>query len=235
MDTVRSEDTTLAPVDENQADAKGDLGSGEARRDADDRPSGGKLNGEKATRIVEAMRKCVANYGATGATFDHVSREAGVSRGLLHYYFGSKERLLIEVIRRETDRLISMIATVTDFAGDADQLVDLLVVRVTDILEHEPELFLLSFELIGVARRHPEIGAELADYNRRTRAQLAAILDELQSQGTLDMPHGAIGTASALLAMINGLALEMLQDPSGDHKPTVEASANAVRMLLGTK
>ena len=37
------------------------------------------------------------------STFDHVAREAGVSRGLLHYYFGSKERLLVEVVRHDCE------------------------------------------------------------------------------------------------------------------------------------
>jgi len=48
------------------------------------------LSGEKARRIVEAMRKSVAERGAAGSTFEHVAREAGVSRGLLHYYFGTR-------------------------------------------------------------------------------------------------------------------------------------------------
>jgi AcrR family transcriptional regulator len=43
-----------------------------------------------STRIVDAMRRSVAARGAAGATFDHVAREAGVSRGLLHYHFGTK-------------------------------------------------------------------------------------------------------------------------------------------------
>ena len=59
-----------------------------------------KLEGEKAQRIIAAMRSSVGRRGAAGSTFDHVAREAGVSRGLLHYYFGSKERLLVEVVRQ---------------------------------------------------------------------------------------------------------------------------------------
>ena len=61
------------------------------------------LPSDKATRIVEAMRASVAARGIAGSTFDHVAREAGVSRGLLHYYFGTKERLLVEVVRRECE------------------------------------------------------------------------------------------------------------------------------------
>lgn len=229
------DDTTLAPAGDNQADDQANLGSRQGSRGDEVRPSGGKLNGDKATRIIEAMRTCVANYGAAGATFDHVSREAGVSRGLLHYYFGSKERLLIEVVRRETDRLVTMIVAVTEGADDAEQLIDLLVSSVTTMLKHEPELFMLSFEMIGVARRHPEIGVELANYNQRTRAQLAEILGELNERGVVKLQHSPIGTASALLAKINGLALEMLQDPDGDHQPAIDASADCARLLLGIK
>ena len=54
-----------------------------------------RLEGEKARRIIEAMRTSVGTRGAAGSTFDHVAREAGVSRGLLHYYFGTKEQLLV--------------------------------------------------------------------------------------------------------------------------------------------
>src|SRR4051794_5109544 len=61
-----------------------------------------KLDGEKAQRIIAAMRASVSTRGAAASTFDHVAREAGVSRGLLHYYFGSKERLLVEVLRHDT-------------------------------------------------------------------------------------------------------------------------------------
>src|SRR3954465_15820275 len=62
-----------------------------------------KLESEKAQRIVAAMRECVGTLGAAGATFDRVAQLAGVSRGLLHYYFGSKERLLVEVVRHDTE------------------------------------------------------------------------------------------------------------------------------------
>ena len=67
------------------------------------RTGGRSLEGEKAQRIIDAMRSSVARRGSTGSTFDHVSREAGVSRGLLHYYFGTKEQLLAETVRRDCE------------------------------------------------------------------------------------------------------------------------------------
>src|SRR5450755_347103 len=85
------------------------------------------LTGDKATRIVEAMRASVAARGIAGSTFDHVAREAGVSRGLLHYYFGTKERLLVEVVRRESEVRGEMLEQAVAGAAGADEVIDALV------------------------------------------------------------------------------------------------------------
>lgn len=193
------------------------------------------LTNDKAARIVAAMRTCVAKYGAAGATFDHVSKEAGVSRGLLHYYFGTKERLLIEVVRMETERLVETIKAAASFASSAEELVNVLYAQLQNILDQEPELYLLAFELIGEARRHPEIGNEVSEYNRRTRAQFAEIIAEMAEKGAVTPRHSPLATASALLAMANGLALEIFQDPEGDHDACVAADIEAALFLLGAE
>src|SRR6267378_4103516 len=98
----------------------------------------GTLSGDKQQRIVDAMRASVAARGAAGSTFDHVAREAGVSRGLLHYYFGTKERLLVEVVRRDSDlRLAALDAALAD-AHTADDFIDVLVRSLQDMVEHDP-------------------------------------------------------------------------------------------------
>src|SRR2546429_2972038 len=85
------------------------------------------LTGERAQRIVDAMRASVAQRGAAASTFDHVAREAGVSRGLLHYYFGTKERLLAEVVRRDCDIRMAMLDQALAGARTAGESIDALV------------------------------------------------------------------------------------------------------------
>src|SRR5919202_1690639 len=107
------------------------------------------LSGEKAQRIVEAMRSSVARRGIAGSTFEHVAREAGVSRGLLHYYFGTKERLLVEVVRRDTELRIEMLDEPLGSAKTVDDVLDVLVTYLMDLIENEPGYFLLLFELFS--------------------------------------------------------------------------------------
>src|SRR5438874_4190373 len=85
------------------------------------------LPGERASLIVEAMRASVAARGVAGSTFDHVAREAGVSRGLLHYYFGTKERLLIEVVRRESEVTRDQLERTVGAASSAEEVLSGLV------------------------------------------------------------------------------------------------------------
>src|SRR5215218_7469405 len=93
-----------------------------------------KLDGDKAQRIIAAMRASVGTRGAAASTFDHVAREAGVSRGLLHYYFGSKERLLVEVVRHDGNARIANIDERLAKAQSADEIVDALVVGLEEFL-----------------------------------------------------------------------------------------------------
>src|SRR5205814_8257643 len=86
-----------------------------------------RLDGEKAQRIIEAMRASVGSRGAAGSTFDHVAKEAGVSRGLLHYYFGSKERLLVEVVRHDCEVRIEAMDERLARVDSVDALVEALV------------------------------------------------------------------------------------------------------------
>ena len=111
------------------------------------------LSGDKQQRIVDAMRASVAARGAAGSTFDHVAREAGVSRGLLHYYFGTKERLLVEVVRRDSDLRLAALDTAIGSARTADDLLAVLVSSLEDLVERDPSFGALHFELFTSARR----------------------------------------------------------------------------------
>src|ERR671931_1526846 len=91
-----------------------------------------KLESEKAQRIVSAMRESVGTLGAGGATFDRVAQLAGVSRGLLHYYFGSKERLLVEVVRHDTELRVQRLEERLTGARSIDELLLNMVGAVED-------------------------------------------------------------------------------------------------------
>lgn len=190
------------------------------------------LPGEKAQKIVDAMRRSVGLRGASGSTFDHVAREAGVSRGLLHYYFGTKERLLAEVARRDCDIRMAMIDEAFGRARSVDELIEAMVVSLEDILEQDPGFIALIFELFSTSRHNAELQVELAELMRRTRLRLAEALEAKRAEGLIAPTAPVDAVAMVLFALADGLALRILSEPEHDYRPTLEAGARAVRALL---
>ena len=132
------------------------------------------------------MRASVGARGATGSTFDHVAREAGVSRGLLHYYFGTKERLLVEVVRRDCDlRMERLTETVAGVDG-ADALLGALAQSLQEMVVDTPEFFAILLELHTLGRHNEEIAAELGELHRRVRGHLTGLLAAARDQGAVD-------------------------------------------------
>lgn len=193
---------------------------------------GRELTGERAQRIVEAMRASVARRGAAGSTFDHVAREAGVSRGLLHYYFASKERLLLEVVRRDSAIRMELLDRALEGAGSAEDIVDALLHSLEDLVREDPGFVVLHFELFTLARRNEEIAAEMAELGRRTRTHVAELLARKQAEGVLRLADEPEAVAGTLFALGDGLALRMLAEPGLDARPVLDAAVAAARGLL---
>ena len=123
------------------------------------------------------MRISVGARGIAGATFDHVARrEAGVSRGLLHYYFGTKERLLVEVVRRESDVRIEQLETGIAGARSADEVIETLLESFEEFSGKGSATAVMFYEMATLAQRNVEIATELAELGRRTRSHLADAL-----------------------------------------------------------
>jgi len=190
------------------------------------------IDGEKAQRIVDAMRTSVAQRGAAGATFDHVAREAGVSRGLLHYYFGSKERLLVEVVRRDCDLRMAALQEQLAAASSAEDFIALLRVALEDFVSTEPEFITVVFEMFTMARRNEEIAEEFAELLRRTRGHVAALLAAKQADGVLHLNGEPAAIADVLFSLGDGIALRILSEPDRDWTSTIAAGEVAVRALL---
>ena len=179
------------------------------------------------------MRTSVGQRGAAASTFDQVAREAGVSRGLLHYYFGSKERLLVEVLRRDSEIRCGLLAETLAGADSIDAIVDVLVRSLEDVLEEDPGFFALLFEMFSASRRQADIGNEMAQLYREVRAQVADVLREKEEQGVTSMRADADAVAAALFALGDGLALQVLSEPERDHSHAFGAAIVMARALLG--
>jgi AcrR family transcriptional regulator len=191
-----------------------------------------KLDGDKAQRIIAAMRASVATRGAAGSTFDHVAREAGVSRGLLHYYFGSKERLLVEVVRQDANDRIRVMDERLAGAGSADEVMQALLIVLQEFLG-EPSSQAVIYEMLSASRHSEEIRAELAELYRRWREHMAAGLSEKEREGVVTLQAGPEAVASMLTALGDGFGIQTITDPDWNRDAAFELGLRLARRMLG--
>jgi AcrR family transcriptional regulator len=193
-----------------------------------------KLDGDKAQRIIEAMRSSVGMRGAAASTFDHVAREAGVSRGLLHYYFGTKERLLVEVVRHDCEIRIQALDERIARAETVDEIVEALVAGLEDFIGGEPTLAVI-YEMLSASRRSDDIRTELAELYRRWRAHLAESLRAKEREGVVRLQGDPDSVASILFALGDGFGIQVVSDPDWDREAAFGLGIMVARRLLGAR
>ena len=196
---------------------------------------GRSLSGDKARRIVEAMRDSVTEVGIAGSTFERVAAKAGVSRGLLHYYFGTKERLLVEVIRRDTVYRIDTLGAELRAARSVDEVIGAFFATFERTLSDERGYVYMVSELFVAGRNSPELTRELGQLYSRARSAFAEILREKEAAGVLALRFDAESVLAYLFAAGDGASVQQLTDPTLDTRGSGWVGAEVARFLLDTR
>ena len=125
--------------------------------------------------------------------------------GLLHYYFGTKEQLLVEAVRRDCELRMELLEHQLATAQTADDFIDLMAQNLQETVHEDPEFVTLVFELFTLSRRNEDIAAEYAGLMRRTREQVAAMLAAAQREGILHLHAEPEAIAEILFSLGDGL------------------------------
>ena len=190
---------------------------------------------EKAQAILKAARTCLGERGYSAATIAEIAAEAGVSRGLLHYYFKSKEELLAQVVQTSTEAQLEMMATMFAQSETAHDLAAGLANGLRAIVERDPTYINLALELWTVARESPLVASELEDLYRRFREAIHENLAEATARGVISPTISLDGLAALLVGITDGFVWQFLINPelTADEEMW-KALEMATHALLGT-
>src|SRR3989442_1607514 len=125
----------------------------------------------RRTTIVRATIRCLARDGYTGLTMKKVAREAGVSQGILHYYFADKRAILVAALETVTADLDRRVAAAQARGGkDAKERLQALGAACLRLAVEERAFWIVFVEFWGEMmhdRRLREINAALYEGMRR--------------------------------------------------------------------
>jgi AcrR family transcriptional regulator len=176
---------------------------------------------------LDAAVQLVAEAGWDAVTTRQIAERAGVNQGLIHYHFRSKDHLLHAAFERALRETFAepgaALARATNLrAAIADMVRGL---KPGDEIE---SLALFSVEAMARGARDEQIRRSMAEMLAEFRQQIAGRIASGQWRGEFSHDVDAVGTATVLGALLDGLGLHVLIDPSIDIERTAQAAARLV-------
>jgi AcrR family transcriptional regulator len=168
---------------------------------------------DKQIRILEALNLCLQEKPFSQTSIKDIARAAGVNHGLLHYYFDSKEDILINYI----DYVIQHYKTMfeqwrtdqTRTGTDQKQLVESFFTFMTDRITLNRQLSKVFIEIW-------EIGAYDSDVRRKLQAAYAEWIDAVSDilKQILSDDSTVRRMSTAMIAFLEGISLfSVILDP----------------------
>lgn len=169
---------------------------------------------EKISKILTTALSLLAKKGYENTTINDIADTAGISRGLLHYYFKDKEDLAAKSLTFGFGPMWdSSVGKIQD-ARSPEQLVDTMIEVLKKNIQESPDFSALLFEMWVSARRSRKIREVFNDGLNEAIDRLQKLLEFASSIGIIKVsPDESEGIVRVLLAMYHGLAMQLLINP----------------------
>ena len=172
---------------------------------------------ERIRHIIDASAAVLARDGYAGTSMKDIAREAGVAQGLIHYYFGSKEDLVLAVVRQACAEMLE--ETRRSFSEAQGQP----LTRAWAGLQaaerrsaERPELFRLLIEMVPLSHNNPAVRDQMEEMYANLVDEVTDMVDELNQQLPTPLPIPVRDFAGVIIAVIDGLAIRSEVDPQAD-------------------
>ena len=167
-------------------------------------------NAEK--NLLDAAERLLVEVGHAGMTTRRLAREASVNHGLVHYYFGSVENLLVQVLERFTERLIARQRAM--YAADVP-FIEKWRTAMRYLVSEDVEYEKIWLELQALAWNRPELHERLAHINEEWRTVLFEAFEAPHREYGIPMPLDAL--VSLVVTFNEGIILERLSGITTGH------------------
>ena len=188
------------------------------------------MSDQTKERIVEAAYRTLVRRGYHDTAMKDIAAEAGVAPGLAHYYFETKEDLLVAAIEHGCEPLMRVwedagVSLSGPMPEDADPM---MFARMGFELAKEElksygGLFLLTFDMFGVGLHNPKIALAVRTFIEERRAFVARISRAVIA-GMAEPPlASAEAIAAAIWGSLHGIYLQKVMNPTFDAEAAIDA------------
>jgi AcrR family transcriptional regulator len=162
--------------------------------------------------LLDAAERLLVDLGYSGITTRRLAEEAGVNHGLVHYYFGSIENVLIRTLERFTERLIERQRAM--YAADVP-FIEKWRTAMRYLVEEDVRYEKVWLELQALGWNHQDLRERLVAVEDEWRAVLLEAFAEPREQLGVDMSLEAF--VSLIVVFNLGIMVERLSGITTGH------------------
>src|SRR2546429_8916734 len=189
---------------------------------------------ETRERLIAAASKVLAEKGYDATTLREISREAEAAPGLVHYYFGGKDQLLVEVLKEMSDRYTQATGELSRRVAGDEFMKAALAQPFTRVTE-EPEWYRLRYELFALGLHNPLLAPGVRELLAEGRSSIGKAVELVRESSAVAESADPLTLASLLLAVFDGLALQKMMDPEVDLDAAYQLLVQMLRGLPSGK
>lgn len=181
-------------------------------------------------QIIESATKYFSRYGFRKTTMDEIARNIHKAKGLLYYYFRSKEELFNEVLKQELDRLKATLVKIVESNNNSlTILTDYMLTRfklLNRAVNYHETLKADFFEKYDFVKNVRD------DFEKFEQIQLTAIIVKGNEEGYLNVRD--IGpTVDVAMMIIKSIEIPLfLQDKYKEYENTLHELINMITNSL---
>ena len=166
---------------------------------------------EKLESILETAKKAFARYGLRKTSLEEVARMARVAKATIYNYFGSKDQVYMEVLRREANEVVEKISSSMDQeALPCDKLVSFAKAKFRYMRQ---AINILNLDREGIEKLLPSAESVRNELFEREVNIIRSILEEGVKKGIFHI-NNIVFAARAIGHALKGFELNWLVQES---------------------
>lgn len=193
-----------------------------------------KIAEERREQIIDAAMRVFAEKGFARATNRDIAHEAGITSGLIYYYFKSKEDLLRAALEERSPVQVMTQITPEMLEQPPEVLLPLLLIRILNLVESAQFVGMIRVLLPEILHGSTEVAPIALDFFQRIISFLNSYMLLQVTRGTVRADLDTAMTVQIFISNMIGMVMrrQIMHDPGALQYTHEEIAQAVVETLL---
>jgi len=167
----------------------------------------------RRAQLTEAAYRVVGSKGYYNFTIKDIAVDAGLSTGLVHYYFKDKQELLFNLFKNMNSNLKKYLSRALASSADPLEKLEIFISQAFSLVKTEKAYFYILFDFWSQINRNERMRKANIKLFQSYRDECSSILTEGMKTGafrSMDIEY----TTTAIISLIQGMIIQHVIDSS---------------------